>query len=62
MQSQLLRDLNISPAELKKTVALLAWERGIKDYESRTIDKLLNALKASEIKNKTRIEKIREKN
>ena len=61
MKSQPSRDLNISPEELKKIVELLARERGIKDYESMYRDKLLSALKASENKNKTRIEKIREK-
>ena len=61
MKSQPLRDLNISPEELKKIVELPARERGIKDYESMSRDKLLSALKSSENKNKTRIGKIREK-
>ena len=61
MKTQPLRDLNISPEELKKIVELLARERGIKDYESMSGDKLLNTLKSSENKNKTGIGKIREK-
>ena len=58
MRSLSLRDLNPSSEELEKIVRLFGKERGIKDYESMPKDKLLSALKASESKNKTRIEKI----
>ena len=55
-----LKDLNPSPEELKDIAQLLAPKRGIKDYENMSNDKLLSALKASENKNKRRIDEIRE--
>ena len=55
-----LKDLILSPEESKDIAELLAQKRGIRDYENMSNDKLLGALKASENKNKTRIEKIRE--
>ena len=61
MRSPSLRGLNPSSEELKKIIELLARKRGIKDNENMPKDKLLSALKASKNKNKTRIEKIREK-
>ena len=61
MRSPSLRGLNPSSEELKKILELLARKRGIKDNENMPKDKLLSALKASKNKNKTRIEKIREK-
>ena len=45
---------------IKKIIELLARESGIKDYESMSRNEALSALKASENKNNTRIEKIRE--
>ena len=60
MQSQLLRSLNPSPKESKKIIELLARESGFKDYESMSRNEALSALEASENKNNTRIEKIRE--
>ena len=60
MQSQLLQSLNPSPKESKKVIELLAQESGIKDHESMSRNEALSALKASENKNNTRIEKIRE--
>ena len=60
MRRVTLKDLILSPKELKDIAELLAQKRGIKDYENMSNDKLLYALKASENKNKTRIEKIRE--
>ena len=54
-----LKDLNPSPEELKHIVKLLAQKRDIKYYENMSDGKLLNALKTSKNKNKTRIEKIR---
>ena len=55
------KDLILSPEELQDIAELLAQKRGIKDYENMSNDKLLDALKVSENKNKTRIEKIRER-
>ena len=55
-----LEDLSLSPEESKEIAQLVAQKRGIKDYKKMSNDKLLVALKASEGKNKTRIEKIRE--
>ena len=55
-----LKDLILTPEESKYIAELFAQKRGIKDYENMSSDKLLGALKASENKNKTRIEKIRE--
>ena len=44
MQSTSLRVLNLSSEELKEIAELLARKRGIKDYESMSEDRLLNAL------------------
>ena len=55
-----LEDLSLSPEESKEIAELVAQKRGIKDYKKMSNDKLLVALKASEGKKKTRIEKIRE--
>ena len=55
-----LKDLILSPEELKNITELLAQKRGIKDCENMCHDKLLGALKASEYKNKTKIDEIRE--
>ena len=57
-----LKDLSLSPEESKEIAELLAQKIGIKDYENISNDlKLLGTLKASENKNKTRIEKIEKK-
>ena len=55
-----LEDLSLSPEESKEIAELVAQKRVIKDYKKMSNDKLLVALKASEGKNKTSIEKIRE--
>ena len=55
-----LKDLTLSPEESKDIAELLAHKESIKDYENMSNDKLLGALKASENKNKTSIEKRRE--
>ena len=61
MKCMSLKDLSLSPEESKEIAELLAQKIGIKDYENISNDlKLLGTLKASENKNKTRIEKIRE--
>ena len=60
MERLSLKDLILSPEELKDIAELLAQKRGIRDYENMSNDKLLGDLKASDYKNKTRIEKIRE--
>ena len=57
-----LKDLILSPEESEDIAELLAQRRGIRDYENMPNDKLLGARKASENKNKTRIEKIKQKN
>ena len=60
MRRVTLKDLILSPEELKDIAELLTQKRGIKDYENMSNDLFLDALKASESNNKTRIEKIRE--
>ena len=60
MKQLSLKDLVLSPEESKDIAELLAQKRGIRYYENMSNDKLLRALKASENKNKTRIENIRE--
>ena len=60
MKRILLKDLSLSPEESKEIAEVITQKRDIKDYESISSDKLLSALKASENKNKTRIEKINE--
>ena len=44
MEGVLLKDLNLSPDELKDVVELLAQKRGIKDYESMPDDRFLEAM------------------
>ena len=56
----IIKRLNLSPEKSKDIAELLAQKRGIKDYENMSTYKLLGALMASENKNNTRIEKIRE--
>ena len=61
MPNPSLKDLSLSTDEINKVTKLLTKERGIKDYESMSKDKLLSALKASEKNSdKTRTEKTRE--
>ena len=61
MPNPSLKDLSLSNEEINKVTELLTKERGIKDYESMSKDKLLSALKASEKNSdKTRTEKTRE--
>ena len=55
-----LKNLNLSPEDLRDPAEFLAQKRGIRDHENMSNDKLFNALKASENKNKTRIDEIRE--
>ena len=55
-----LKNLNLSPEDLRDLAEFLAQKRGIRDHENMSNDKLFNALKASENKNKTRIDEIRE--
>ena len=59
MLSLSLQDLRISSEELKEIAKLFARKRGIKGYDSMPKNKLISALKASESKNETRIEKIK---
>ena len=59
MKCVTLKNLLLSPEESKDIAELLAQKRGIKDYENMSNDKL-GALKVSENKNNTRIERIRE--
>ena len=56
-----LKDLTLSQEELNDIAKLLAQKRGISDHENVSNDRLLDPLKASKNKNKTRIEKIRER-
>ena len=60
-ETPIIKRLNFIIRRLKKNIELLARERGIKNYESMSRDKLLSALKSSQNKNNARIEKIREK-
>ena len=59
-ETPIIKRLNFIFRRLKKNIELLARERGIKNYESMSRDKLLSALKSSQNKNNARIEKIRE--
>ena len=59
-ETPIIKRLNFIIRRLKKNIELLARERGIKNYESMSRDKLLSALKSSQNKNNARIEKIRE--
>ena len=47
MKGVLLKDLDLSPEELKEVVELLARKRGIEDYESMSEDRLLDAIVSS---------------
>ena len=60
MNSTILKNLFLSPEESRDLVEFLAQKRGIIDYGNMSNDELSSALKASENKNKTRIDEIRE--
>ena len=60
MNRTLLKSLFLSSEESRDLAEFLAQERGIIDYENMSNDELSRALKASENKDNTRIEKIRE--
>ena len=60
MISALLKNLFLSPEESRNLAEFLAQKRGITDYGNMPNDELSRGLKASENKNKTRIDKIRE--
>ena len=60
MNSTLLKDLFLSPEESRDLAEFLAQERGVIDHGNMSNDELLRALKASENRNKTRIDEIRE--
>ena len=62
MNSALLKNLFLSPEESRNLAEFLAQKRGITDYGNMSNDELSRALKASENKNKTRIDEIREEN
>ena len=55
-----LGDLNLSKEESKDIIELLAKKRNIKNYESKSSDRLYNIFK-KQSKNKKRIDDIREK-
>ena len=61
MNSTLLKNLFLSPEESRDFAEFLAQKRGIIDYGNMSNDELSRALKASENKNKIRIDEIREK-
>ena len=60
MNSALLKNLFLSPEESRNLAEFLAQKSGITDYGNMSNDELSRALKASENKNKTRIDEIRE--
>ena len=60
MNCTLLRNLFLSSEESRDLAELLAQKRGITDYGNMSNDELSHALKASENKDNTRIEKLRE--
>ena len=60
MNSTLLKNLFLSPEESRDLAEFLAQKRGIIGYGNMSNDELSRALKASEKKNKTRIDEIRE--
>ena len=60
MNSTLLKNLFFSPEESRNFAEFLAQKRGITDYGNMSNDELSRILKASENKNKTRIDEIRE--
>ena len=59
MKSIAWKNLHLSPEDLRID-EFLAQKRGIIDYGNMSNDKLFNALKSSENKDKTRIDEIRE--
>ena len=59
MKSIQLKNLNLSPEDSRDLAEYLAQKRRIIDYGNMSKDKLFNALKVSENKNKTRIDGIR---
>ena len=61
MNSALLKNLFLSTEESRNLPEFLAQKRGIIDYGNMSNDELSRALKASENKNKTRIDEIRKK-
>ena len=60
MNSTLLKNVFLSSEELRDLAEFLAQKRGIIDYGNMSDDKLSHAFKASENKNKTRTDEIRE--
>ena len=60
MNRTLLRNLLLSSEESRELAEFLAQKRDIIDYGNMSNNELSSALKASENKNKTRIDKIRE--
>ena len=60
MNSTLLKNLFLSPEESRNLAEFLAQKRVITDSGNMTNDELSSTLKASENKNKTRIDEIRE--
>ena len=60
MNNTLLKSLFLSPEESRNLAEFVAQKRGITDYGNMSNDELSRALKASENKNKTRIDEIRE--
>ena len=60
MNSTLLKNLFLSPEESRDLAEFFAQKRGITDYGNMSDDELSRVLKASENKNKTRIDEIRE--
>ena len=61
MNRTLLRNLFLSSEESRDLAEFLAQKRGIIDYGNMSNDELSRALKASENKDNTRIEKIEKK-
>ena len=59
MNRTLLKNLFLSSEESRDLAEFLAQQRGIIDYENMSNDELSRALKASENKDNTRIEKKR---
>ena len=60
MNRTLLKNLFLSSEESRDLAEFLAQKRGTIDFENMSNDELSRALKASENKDNTRIEKIRE--
>ena len=55
-----LKDLNLSPKELRQITKYLAKKRNIADYKSKSIDELLRSIKNKDNKQQKRIDVIRE--